>query len=299
MKGELVPASELINYAEERNTAIASLNFNNYEFLNAICKAAAELEVPVILATSEGAIKYMGIDVISAMVPQVVKRYGIKASLHLDHGRSFETVMLAIRYGYTSVMIDASDKPYEENVRITSEVVRACKPLGITVEAELGVLAGVEDEISAERGIYTDPQQAKDFVEKTGVDMLAVAVGTSHGAYKFKGEPHIDIDRVKKIRELTKKPLVLHGASGVYGEFVEELGLEGAKGLSDDLLIKAIKSGIRKVNTDTDLRMAFMLGLKRSLNKNPKEIDPRKHLIPAMEEVYKMALRRLMVITKS
>lgn len=297
MGGEIVPSSEIIKWAEERGVAIASLNFNNYEFLNSICKAAADLDVPVILATTEGAIKYLGIDVISSMVPRLVKRYGIKASLHLDHGRKIETVLLAIRNGYTSVMIDASDKPFEENVRITSEVVKICKPLGITVEAELGVLAGVEDEVSGEKNIYTDPEQAKEFVERTGVDMLAVAVGTSHGAYKFKGEPHIDIDRVKRIRELTGIPLVLHGASGVYEDIAEKIGLKGARGLSDELLMEAIRHGIRKVNTDTDLRMAFIYGIRKSLEQSPTEIDPRKHLRVAMDEIYKMVVRRLKVIS--
>lgn len=288
MKGELVPSSELIAYAEERNVAIAAFNFNNFEFLNAICKASAELDVPVILSTSEGAINYLGIEVIYPMVSSLVKKYGIKASLHLDHGRSMETVLLAIRNGYTSVMIDASDKPFEENVKITSEVVKICRPLGITVEAEIGIL---------KQGIYTDPEEAKEFVERTDVDMLAVAVGTSHGVYKFSGEPHIDVERVKRIRELTGKPLVLHGASGVYRDFTERLGLEGARGLDDKILISAIKAGIRKVNTDTDLRIAFLYGLREYFEKNPKETDPRKYLRNASERVYEMALRRLRVIT--
>lgn len=287
MSGEIVPSSEIIKWADERGVAVASLNFNNYEFLNSICRAAADLDVPVILATTEGAIEYLGIDVISSIVPKLVKRYGIRASLHLDHGRRIETVLLAIRNGYTSVMIDASDKPFEENVKITSEVVKVCKPLGITVEAELGVLGG----------IYTDPEQAKEFVDRTGVDMLAVAVGTSHGAYKFKGEPHIDIDRVKRIRELTGIPLVLHGASGVYEDIANKIGLKGAKGLSDDLLIEAIRHGIRKVNTDTDLRMAFIYGIRKSFEQNPTDIDPRKHLRVAMDEIYKMVVKRLRVIS--
>ncbi len=290
MKGELVPSLELMEYAEDKNVAIAAFNFNNFEFLNAICRASADLEVPVILSTSEGAIKYMGIDVIFPMVSSLVRKYGIKASLHLDHGRSIETILLAIRNGYTSVMIDASDKPFEENVRITSEVVKICKVLGITVEAEIGVL---------KEGIYTDPYEARDFVDRTGVDMLAVAVGTSHGVYKFSGEPHIDVERVRKIRELTGKPLVLHGASGVYRDITEKLGLEGAKGLDDEILISAIKAGIRKVNTDTDLRIAFLYGLREYLENNPKETDPRKYLKNAMDKVYEMALRRLRVITLS
>ncbi len=290
MKGELVPSLELMEYAEDKNVAIAAFNFNNFEFLNAICRASADLEVPVILSTSEGAIKYMGIDVIFPMVSSLVRKYGIKASLHLDHGRSIETILLAIRNGYTSVMIDASDKPFEENVRITSEVVKICKVLGITVEAEIGVL---------KEGIYTDPYEARDFVDRTGVDMLAVAVGTSHGVYKFSGEPHIDVERVRNIRELTGKPLVLHGASGVYRDITEKLGLEGAKGLDDEILISAIKAGIRKVNTDTDLRIAFLYGLREYLENNPKETDPRKYLKNAMDKVYEMALRRLRVITLS
>ncbi|NPB03006.1 MAG: class II fructose-bisphosphate aldolase family protein [Thermotogae bacterium] len=292
----LLPSKELLNWAEKRNVAVAAFNFNNYEFLDAICRAAAEMELPVILATSEGAIKYMGVEVIRGMVESSIKRYGITASLHLDHGRSFETILFAIRHNYTSVMIDASDKPYHENVRLTRKVVEIAHPLGITVEAELGVLAGEEDEISAKESIYTDPYQAQRFVMETGVDMLAVAVGTSHGAYKFKGEPRIDLTRIRKIRELTGIPLVLHGASGIYEEYARKLGMEDAKGVPDAILKKAIEFGVRKVNTDTDLRMAFKVGVLETLREYGG-IDPRKYLGRGREEVHKMAIRRLKVIS--
>jgi fructose-bisphosphate aldolase class II len=292
----LVPSKEVIEWAEERGVAIAAFNFNNYEFLDAICRAAADMEVPVILATSEGGIRYMGIEVIRPMAEALVERYGITAALHLDHGKHFETVLKAIRYGYTSVMIDASDRPYDENVAITKRVVEIAHPLGITVEAELGVLAGVEDDVSAEGNIYTDPQEAQRFVGETGVDMLAVAVGTSHGAYKFKGEPKIDIPRIRRIRELTGIPLVLHGASGVYREYAERLGMGDARGVPDDILKEAIKAGIRKVNTDTDLRMAFKVGVLDAL-KEYDGIDPRKYLGRGREEVYRMAVRRIKVIS--
>ncbi len=293
----LVPAKDLMEWAEGENVAVAAFNFNNYEFLDAVCRAAADMNVPVILATSEGAIRYMGIEVIRPMVEATVGRYGITAALHLDHGRRFESVLKAIRYGYTSVMIDASDRPFSDNVAITKRVVEIAHPLGITVEGELGVLAGVEDDVSAERSVYTDPEEAKRFVEETGVDMLAVAVGTSHGAYKFRGEPRIDIGRIRKIRELTGLPLVLHGASGVYGEYAEKLGMEEARGVPDGILKEAIRAGIRKVNTDTDLRMAFKVGVLEALREY-EGIDPRKYLGRGREEVYKMALRRLEVISK-
>ncbi len=292
----MVPAKEVIDWAESRGVAVAAFNFNNYEFLDAICKAAADLDVPVILATSEGGIRYMGIEVVRPMVEALVGRYGITAALHLDHGRSFETVLRAIRYGYTSVMIDASDKPYTENVAITRRVVEVAKPLGITVEAELGVLAGVEDDVRAEKGIYTDPDEAKAFVEETGVDMLAVAVGTSHGAHKFKGEPRIDVPRIRRIRDLTGVPLVLHGASGVYRDYAEKLGMNDARGVPDEVLKEAIRAGIRKVNTDTDLRMAFKVGVLEALGEY-SGIDPRKYLGRGREEVYRMAVRRLKVIS--
>jgi len=275
---------------------VAAFNFNNYEFLDGICRAAAEMDVPVILATSEGGIRYMGIEVIRPMVEAQVERYGITAALHLDHGKSLLSVLKAIRYGYTSVMIDASDRPYEENVAITRKVVELAKPLGITVEAELGVLAGVEDDVKASEHIYTDPEQARRFVEETGVDMLAVAVGTSHGAYKFKGEPRIDIERIRRIRELTGIPLVLHGASGVYRDYAEKLGMGDAKGVPDDVLRRAIEAGIRKVNTDTDLRMAFKVGVLEALREY-EGIDPRKYLGRGRDEVFKMAVRRLKVIS--
>ncbi len=285
----LVSGKLLFEKANEFGFAIGAFNFNNMEFLKAILEAAQEEEAPVFVQTTESAIRYAGIDYLVGMVREVKDSVKIPFALHLDHGKSIETVLLAIRKGYTSVMIDASDRPFEENVKITREVVSLCAPLGISVEAELGKI---------EEKSLVDPQEAKEFVELTGIDALAPAVGTSHGAFKFKGKPFVDHERIRKVKELTGTALVLHGASGVYREYVEEINkyggsVEGATGVPDEDVKKAVESGINKINTDTDLRLAFLATLRRLLQEEKKTTDPRKLLRPAMEEVKRMVKRRI------
>jgi len=294
----LISGKILFEVANEFNFAICGFNFNNLEFLKAILEGALEEDAPVFIQTSETAIKYAGVEYLSGLVHAVKDYYPIPFALHLDHGRSVESVLLAIRHGYTSVMIDWSDKPFEENLKITKEVVSLCTPLGISVEAELGRLVSLEEEATSKESFLVNPEEAKEFVDKTGIDALAPAIGTSHGAFKFKGEPKLDYERLKRVKELTGIALVLHGASGVYPEYVEEFNrfggqLEGAKGVPDEAIEEAVRLGINKINVDTDLRIAFMATLRRLMAEERSSIDPRKFLKPAMEEVKEVVKRRI------
>lgn len=279
----LVTMKEILQDASKRSYGVGAFNINNLEFLQAIIEAAEEENSPVIIAISEGAMKYGWVELLSTMVKTAALNTRVPVALHLDHGKNFDKILAAIRYGFTSIMIDASDKPYDENVKLTKEVVKLAHPLGITVEAELGRLLGKEDEVESDVAIYTDPDDAKKFVEETDIDALAVAVGTSHGAYKFKGEAKLDIERIRKINSLTGIPLVLHGASGVPHQLVEEAQkygavLKGARGVPDEEIKKAIEAGIRKINIDTDLRISFLLGVRKYLTEHPEIFDPRKYL---------------------
>jgi len=284
----LVSGKLLLERANEFGFAVGAFNFSNMEFLKAIFEAAEEEEAPLFIQTTESALKYAGIELLAGMVLSVAEKFKVPFALHLDHGRSVETVAKAIRHGYTSVMIDLSDKPYEENLKTTRKVVSLCAPMGISVEAELGVL-GEE---------LTDPYQAKDFALKTGIDALAPAVGTAHGVAKFRGEGKIDFNRLREIKLITNMPLVLHGGSGVYYEYVSEINryggnIEDAKGVPDEDLRQSVELGINKVNTDTDLRLAFLATLRRLMTEEKSWTDPRKFLKPAMEEVKEIVKRRI------
>lgn len=294
----LVSGKVLLEVANEHNFAIGAFNFNNMEFLRAILEAAEEEEAPVFIQTTESALKYTGIEYLAGMVHAVKDKYSIPFALHLDHGKNLESILLAVRHGYTSVMIDYSDKPFEENLKITKEVVSICAPLGIAVEAELGKLEGIEDNVVSREKVLVNPEEAKEFVDKTGVDALAPAVGTAHGVFKFKGKPTLDFERLKKVKELTGIALVLHGASGVYPEYIEEINkyggeIAGATGLPEEDVKKAVELGINKINTDTDLRLAFIATLRKLLAEEKKNTDPRKLLKPAMEEVKEVVKRRI------
>ncbi len=281
----LVSGKALYEVANRYNFAICGFNVNNLETLKAVLEVAQELNSPIFLQTSPKAIKYMGENFVK-LLKDYLKDSTVPVALHLDHGKSLKDVLFALRVGYTSVMIDASDKSFEENVRITQEVVSLCLPLGVSVEAELGVLR---------EGSYTEPELAKEFILKTGVDALAVAVGTSHGAYKFKGEPKLNFKVLEEIKLRTRAPLVLHGASSVYKDLKDCLNLEEAVGVPEEELREAIRLGINKINTDTDLRMAFLCALREYLNKNPKEIDYRKHLLHATNRVKEVVRRRILL----
>ncbi len=288
----LVTNRELLQKAFREGYAVGAFNINNMEFLKAVATAAGEERSPVIMAVSEGAIKYAGFEVLVGMAQIVASQTPAPMSLHLDHGKDPAVIRQCIEGGFTSVMIDASDKEFSENVRVTKSVVEAAGARGVSVEAELGRLAGIEDAVSvAERdALLTDPAQAADFVKRTGVDSLAVSIGTSHGAYKFKGASVLAIDRVKQIRDLVDVPLVLHGASGVSQATVSKAAQYGAvlgkpAGVPDESIREAIRFGVAKVNIDTDMRLAFMASLRETLSTKTSEIDPRKILGPARDAI--------------
>ncbi len=281
----LVTNKELMDAAKAGGYAVGAFNINNMEFVQAITDAAEELNSPVILAVSQGAIKYAGFSNIISLVNSASDNKKVKLSLHLDHGKDMGVIEQCIEGGFTSVMIDGSDLPFAENIAVTRKVVEMARPKGISVEGELGRLAGVEDHVSVskENATYTDPEEAAEFVERTGVDSLAVAIGTSHGAYKFKGEAKLAMDRLTEIAGKVDIPLVLHGASGVNQEHVRmgnELGakLKDAKGVPDDAITEAVKRGICKVNIDTDMRIAFTVFIRKTFSEKPEAFDPRKYL---------------------
>jgi len=275
-----------------------AFNVNNLEFVQAVCEAARLESRPVIVAATEGALAYAGTKVLPALLKAVSEEKGVRVALHLDHGKSLGAVKAALDAGFSSVMFDGSALPFEENIKLTAEAAHLAHNLGATCEGEIGVLTGVEDSLSSDRALLTDPLEAAIFVEETGVDALAVAVGTSHGAYKFKGTPKIDLERLEAIRERVKIPLVLHGASGVPAGLIAELAdlgiaLEGARGVPDDQITEAIRRGVMKVNVDTDLRLAFLAGVLRYIKDNPKEFDPRKYLGAGRQRVVEIARARI------
>lgn len=279
----LVTGKELLDHANKNGYAVGAFNINNMEIVQAIIEAAEETNSPVILQASQGGIKYAGIEYITALGKVAAEKAKVPVALHLDHGTDFEQVMLCIRYGFTSVMIDGSKHPLRENIELTKKVIDVAHAVGVSVEAELGKIAGTEDDITVDEmeATFTDPDEAKLFVEETGVDYLAVAVGTAHGVYK--GEPKLDFDRIRKIKELVGIPLVLHGSSGVPADSIK----------------KAIEAGINKVNIDTDLRIAFTTAMKDFLKKNPDNIDPRKILTPAREAMKEVIKEKMILFGSS
>ncbi|UCC13099.1 MAG: class II fructose-1,6-bisphosphate aldolase [candidate division WOR-3 bacterium] len=268
--------------ARKKGYAVGAFNTSNLEITQAILDAAVNMKSPVIVATSEKAIRYAGIDNISSMIIRLAKTTKIPVGLHLDHGKSYDICRECIKHGYSSVMIDASHLPYHENVNLTRRVVRYAHKHKVTVEAEIGRLAGIEDDIQVKKGeaMYTDPQEAQRFAHATGCDALAVAIGTSHGAYKFKGTPKLRIDILTEIARNVNIPLVLHGASGVKTKWINRVNRYGgmlahARGVPDTLLRKAVRHGVAKINTDTDLRIAFTAGVRKHLAEHPSDFDPR------------------------
>ena len=268
--------------------------------MSAIVEAAVEEESPAIMQITPSVLKYASLTYISVLAKRAAQCAPVSLAIHLDHGGDFETAAKCIAAGFTSVMIDGSFLNFEENVALTQRVVRIAHSEGVSVEAELGKLAGVEERSVDEKdAILTDPEAAVEFVEKTRVDTLALAIGTSHGAYKFKSEAKLDLERLKMISEKVSIPLVLHGASSVPQEIVEKANkygaeLTGAKGIPEDQYRKAIPLGIAKINIDTDLRLAFTATVREVLTNSPKNFDPRKILGPAkdaMKEVAKSKMR--------
>ena len=263
----LVTGRELLQDAHKNNYAVGAFNVNNMEIVQAIIEAAEETKSPVILQASQGGLKYAGVEYIAALGRLAAQKTKVPVVLHLDHGTDFNQVMLCIRHGFTSVMIDGSKYDLEGNIAITNKVIEVAHAVGVSVEAELGKIGGTEDNVTVDErdATFTDPDEAKRFVEETNVDSLAIAVGTAHGVYK--GEPKLDFDRIKTIKGMLNMPLVLHGSSGVPEEAIK----------------KAVSLGINKINIDTDLRIAFANGVKDFIKENPENIDPRKILGPAKE----------------
>ena len=297
----LVNTREVFKKAMEDGYAVPAYNFNNLEQLQAIMLGCAESKSPVILQVSKGAREYANQTLLRYMAMGAVKMLRemgskIPVTLHLDHGDSFELCKSCIEFGFSSVMIDGSHLPFEENIKLTKQVVDYAHGCDVSVEGELGVLAGIEDDVHAEKSNYTDPKQVQDFVGRTGVDSLAISIGTSHGAYKFKlkpGEsvPPLRFDILKEVeKRLPGFPIVLHGASSVlqkYVAMINEYGgkLEGAAGVPEEQLREAAKSAVCKINIDTDGRMVVTAIIRKVFAESPKEFDPRKYLGPARKEL--------------
>ena len=289
----LVTSKEMFKKSMDEHFAIGAFNVNNMEIIQGIVDAAAEENSPVILQVSSSAIKYARIGYLRKMIEAALEEHDFPIVLHLDHGPDFETCKMCVDNGFTSVMFDGSKYDFEENVRLTKQVVDYAHEHGVVVEAELGKLAGVEDDVnvSEEDSMYTDPMQAKEFVERTGCDSLAIAIGTSHGAYKFKGEPRLRFDILAKVKELIPNtPIVLHGASTVIPELVEMCNkyggnIPGAKGVPDEILHDASKSGVSKINVDTDLRLAMTAQIRKVFAEDPSVFDPRKYLGEARKQI--------------
>ncbi|MGQ9646053.1 MAG: class II fructose-1,6-bisphosphate aldolase [Thermodesulfobacteriota bacterium] len=283
---------ELLIAARRGGYAVGAFNINNLEILQAVVSAAEAERSPAIIAVSEGAIQYAGMPYLISMVRTAAAQTSIPVSLHLDHGKDLEVIGACIENGFTSVMIDGSEFEFEKNIEVTRKVVEMAKKRGVSVEAELGRLKGIEEKIlvSEKDAFLTDPQSAEDFVHRTEVDALAIAIGTSHGAYKFKGEAKLDFERLKEIARRVRIPLVLHGASGVPSSVLEKAErfgakLPGARGIPDEAIQKAIGLGISKINIDTDLRLSFVGALREVLVTKPDEFDPRKILGPGRQAI--------------
>ncbi len=303
----LVTSTELFKKAYEGQYAIGAFNVNNMEIIQGIVDAAKEEQAPLILQVSAGARKYAKHIYLIKLIEAALEDSGLPICLHLDHGEDFEICKSCIDGGFSSVMIDGSRLPFEENIALTKKVVEYAHAHGVVVEGELGKLAGVEDavNVSAKDATYTDPDQAVEFVKRTGVDSLAIAIGTSHGAYKFKGEPSLDFARLETITKLLPNfPLVLHGASTVLPEFVKKCNdfggqIGGAQGVPEAMLLQASKLGVCKINIDTDLRLAMTASIREHLINNPSDFDPRQYLKPAREAIKNMVQHKIRHVLNS
>ena len=297
----LVTTKEMFEKAIKSDYAIGAFNVNNMEIIQGIVDAAQIEKAPLILQVSAGARKYAKPAYLRHLVEAAIEDTGLDIALHLDHGEDFEICKKCVDDGFTSVMFDGSKHSFEENIRLTKEVVEYAHAHGVVVEAELGKLAGVEDDVKvdARSATFTDPEEAAEFVARTGVDSLAIAIGTSHGAYKFKGEAYLDYERLQTIHKLIPDtPLVLHGASSVLKEFVDKCNqyggnIPGAQGVPEEMIREACKYGICKVNIDTDLRLALTAEVRKYIMENPAEFDPRKYLGPGREAIKAMVQHKI------
>ncbi len=300
----LVTTKEMFKKAYEGGYAIGAFNVNNMEIIQGITEAGKEVNAPLILQVSSGARKYANHTYLVKLVEAAVEETNLPIALHLDHGDSFELCKSCIDGGFTSVMIDGSHFPYEENIALTKKVVEYAHAHGVVVEGELGRLAGIEDDVkvSAEDASYTRPEEVVDFVSRTGVDSLAIAIGTSHGAYKFKPgqKPQLRFDILKEIeKQLPNYPIVLHGASSVIPEYVKMINENGGQmpdaiGIPEEMLREAAKSAVCKINIDSDIRLAMTATIRKYFHDNPSHFDPRQYLAPAREAVKDMVKHKIL-----
>ena len=297
----LVNTTEMFKKAYEGGYAIGAFNVNNMEIVQGITEAAKEVNAPLILQVSAGARKYAKHTYLMKLIEAALIETDLPIAIHLDHGDSFELCKSCIDGGFTSVMIDGSHLPFEENIALTKKVVEYAHEKGVTVEGELGRLAGIEDAVNVkeEDAMFTNPDEVEEFVARTGVDSLAIAIGTSHGAYKFKGEPKLRFDILEEVqRRLPGFPIVLHGASSVIPEYVDQINqfggkMPGARGVPEEMLRKAASMAVCKINIDSDLRLAMTATIRKVFAESPSEFDPRKYLGPAREEIKKLVKHKL------
>jgi len=299
----LVTLKKILKEANKGNYAVGAFNINNMEIAQAVINAAVAQKSPVILQTSEGALAYAGIEYLKAIAYTAAKQK-VPVALHLDHGRDLDLIKKCIKAGWTGIMYDGSHLPFEENIKNTRKVAQWAHKAGIGVEGELGTIGGAEEKIISREIIYTDPEAAVEYVQKTGVDALAVAIGTSHGAYKFEGPGKLDIHLLKVLKEKLQMPLVLHGASGVPAWLVTQAARYGAElgkpeGVPDDQIKIAVQTGINKINTDTDLRLAFDAAIRQFLREKPEDFDPRHILSPARTLIQQIVEHRIQLFGSS
>lgn len=297
----LVTSTEMFKKAYDGGYAIGAFNVNNMEIIQGITEAAKEENAPIILQVSAGARKYANHTYLIKLVEAALIETNLPICLHLDHGDSFELCKSCVDGGFTSVMIDGSSKSFKDNIELTKKVVEYAHDHGVVVEGELGKLAGIEDDVNvaSDDAAFTDPDQVQEFVEKTGVDSLAIAIGTSHGAYKFKGEARLRFDILEKVsQKLPGFPIVLHGASSVIPKYVQMINenggeMPGAKGVPEDMLRQAAKMAVCKINIDSDIRLAMTGTIRQYMAQNPTHFDPRQYLSPARAEIKDLVKHKL------
>ncbi len=303
----IVTSKDMLKKAYDGGYAVGAFNVNNMEIVQGITTAAKKLNSPLILQVSAGARKYAKHAYLMHLVQAAVEDTGLDICLHLDHGDTFELCKSCVDGGFTSVMIDGSHLPFEENVKLTKQIVEYAHDHGVAVEGELGKLAGIEDAVVVAEGdaAFTDPNEVEEFVHRTGVDSLAIAIGTSHGAYKFKGDPRMRFDILEKVsQKLPGFPIVLHGASSVMQEYVEIVNkyggdMTGAQGCPEEMLRKAASMAVCKINIDTDLRLAMTACIRRHFTEHPKDFDPRQYLSPARTAIEEVVAHKIVHVLGS
>ncbi|MGM0609023.1 MAG: class II fructose-1,6-bisphosphate aldolase [Candidatus Muiribacteriota bacterium] len=298
----LIGTKKMFESARRGKYAVGAFNVNNMEIIQGIFEAIKEQEAPLIIQVSAGARKYARHEYLMHLIKASLELYDVPVAVHLDHGDSFEICKSCIDGGFTSVMIDGSKHSFKDNIKLTKQVVDYAHDKGVPVEAELGQLAGIEDDVNVadKDASFTDPDQAAEFIEKTGCDSLAIAIGTSHGAYKFKGEPKLRFDILEEIEKRIPQnyPLVLHGASSVPQDLVKTCNdygakIPGARGVPEDIIAEAAKTGVCKINIDTDLRLALTGAVRKVFIESPEVFDPRKYLGPGREAIKGVVSRKL------